>query len=69
MLWIVIEEVCPQLQSAYVALFSNSSNTIGWVKHLAERGFVGIDAFSESISATIKKFWGITVDAFAHFWG
>ena len=23
-LWLVIEEVCPQLQSAYVALFSNN---------------------------------------------
>ena len=38
MLWIVMEEVCPKLQAAYVALFSENSPTIGWVKTLAARG-------------------------------
>ena len=37
-LWLVMEEVCPKLRSAYVALFSDNSPIIGWVKHLAERG-------------------------------
>ena len=35
MLWLVMEEVCPKLQSAYVELFSDNSPTIGWVKRLA----------------------------------
>ena len=34
MLWLVMEEVCPRLKPAYVALFSKNSPTIGWVKHL-----------------------------------
>ena len=38
MLWLVMEEVCPKLQAAYVALFSENSPTIGWVKRLAVRG-------------------------------
>ena len=38
MLWIVMEEVYLKLRAAYVALFSDNSPTIGWVKHLAERG-------------------------------
>ena len=37
MLWLVMEEVCPKLQAAYVALFSDNSPTIGWVKRLAAR--------------------------------
>ena len=38
MLWLVMEEVCPNLRSAYVALFSDNSPTIVWVKRLAVRG-------------------------------
>ena len=37
MLWLVIEEVCPKLRAAYVALFSDNSPTIGWVKSLSEK--------------------------------
>ena len=37
MLRIVMEEVCTKLRAAYVALFSDNSPTIGWVKHLAAR--------------------------------
>ena len=37
-LWLVMEEVCPKLRSAYVALFSDKSPIIGWVKRLAARG-------------------------------
>ena len=37
MLWLVMEEVCPKLRSAYVAFFSDKSPTIGWVKRLAAR--------------------------------
>ena len=38
MLWIVIEEVFPQLQAEYVALFRYKSSTVVWVKHLAVKG-------------------------------
>ena len=37
MLWLVMEEVCPKLQAAYVTLFSDNSPTIGWVTLLVER--------------------------------
>ena len=30
-----MEEVCPKLQAAYVALFSDNLPTVGWVKYLA----------------------------------
>ena len=30
MLWLVMEEVCPKLQAAYVVLFSDNSPTIGY---------------------------------------
>ena len=38
MLWLMMEEVCPKLRAAYIALFSYNSPTIGWVKLLAVRG-------------------------------
>ena len=38
MLWLVMEELCLKLQAAYVALFSENSPTIGWVKRLVVRG-------------------------------
>ena len=37
-LWVVMEEVCPKLQAAHAALFSDNSPTIGWVKRLSVRG-------------------------------
>ena len=38
MLWLVIEEVCPQLQAAYVTLFRENPLTVLWFKRLAARG-------------------------------
>ena len=38
MLWLGMEEVCPDPQAAYVVLFSDNSPTIGWEKRLTERG-------------------------------
>ena len=35
MLWLVMEEVYPNLRAAYVAFFNDNSPTIGWVKDLA----------------------------------
>ena len=56
MLWLVMEEFYPKLRAAYVVLFSDNSPTIGWVKHLTVRGFVGINAVNVIIRAVIKKF-------------
>ena len=36
-LWLVMDEVCPELLSDYIALFSDKYPTIGWVERLAER--------------------------------
>ena len=36
MLWLVMEEVCPKLQAAYVVLFRENSPTIGWVNALQQ---------------------------------
>ena len=38
LLWLIIEEVCPSLKGSYVALFSDNSPTVGWVKRLAAKG-------------------------------
>ena len=35
LLWLVMEEVCPQLNGAHVALFSDNSPTVHWVERLA----------------------------------
>ena len=37
LLWIVMEEVCPSLDGAHVALFSDNSPTVHWVERLAAR--------------------------------
>ena len=37
MLWLVMEEVCPKLQAGHVALLSDNSPTIGWVRGLETR--------------------------------
>ena len=40
MLCLLIEEVYPQSQAAYVVLFSNNSSTVGWFKRLTARGLL-----------------------------
>jgi hypothetical protein len=37
-LWLVMEEVCSDLRKKWVALFSDNSPTVGWVRRLATRG-------------------------------
>ena len=37
MLWLVMEEVCLKLIAAHIAMFSDNSPTIGWVKCLVAR--------------------------------
>ncbi len=36
-LWLVMEDVCPTLPNAHVALFSDNSPTVHWVQQLAAK--------------------------------
>ena len=38
LLWLIIEEVFPELRSAYVALWSDNSSTVVWIKYLVACG-------------------------------
>ena len=38
LLWLITEELCPELMAAYVALWSENSPTVVWVKRFAARG-------------------------------
>ena len=55
MLWLVMEEVCPKLRAAYVALFSDNSPNIGWVKHLAARGSLIEMKLLQALMLRLKK--------------
>ena len=55
MLWIVMEEVCPKLRSAYVALFSDNSPNIGWVKILAARRSLVEMQLVRALTLILKK--------------
>ena len=37
LLWLVMEEVCPELREKHVALFSDNSPTVHWVRRLAAK--------------------------------
>ena len=54
-LWLVIEEVCPQLRAAYVVLFSDNSPTVGWVKSLLERGLLVSMQLVQALALRFKK--------------
>ena len=66
-LWLVMEEVCLKLRSAYVALFSDNSPNIVWVKRLAEKVSLVEMQLVRALTPRLKKGWGITVDSFTHF--
>ena len=55
MLWLVMEEVCPKLRATYVALFSDNSPTVGWVKRLATRGSLVAMQILKSLTLLLKK--------------
>ena len=54
-LWLVMEEVCPKLRAAYVALFSDNSPTIGWVKRLSVRGSLVAIQLVRALTLQFKK--------------
>ena len=55
LLWLVMEEVCPKLRAAYVALFSDNSPTIGWVKRLIARGSLVAMQLVRSLTLRLKR--------------
>ena len=54
-LWLVIKEVYPKLLAAYVVLFSDNSPTVGWVKRLADRGFLVAMQLVRVLALRLKK--------------
>ena len=55
MLWLLMEEFCLKLLAAYVALFSDNSPTIGWVKRLTARGSLVVMQLVLAIMLQLKK--------------
>ena len=55
MLWLVMEEVCPKLWPAYIALFSDNSPTIGWAKRLAARVSLVAMQLVRALTLWLKK--------------
>ena len=72
MLWLMMEEVCPKLRAAHVALFSDNSPTIGWVKRLAERGSLvhhgrGESMHPNSVSPCLARRYKIIISQGGHY--
>ena len=55
MLWLVMEEVCPELRAAYLALFSENPPTIGWLKLFAARGSLVAMQLVQALTLRLKK--------------
>ena len=55
LLWLVMEEVCLKLRAAYVVFFNDNSPTIGWVKGLADRGYLLEMQIVRSSTLQLKK--------------
>ena len=55
MLWLVMEEVCPKLQAAYVGLFSDKYPNIGWEKRLAARVSLVAVQLVRALTLRLKK--------------
>ena len=55
MLWLVMYKVCPKLQADHVALFSDNSPTIVWVKRLTARGSLVAMKLVRALTLRLKK--------------
>jgi hypothetical protein len=53
-LWLVIESVCGDLREKHVALFSNNSPTVGWVRRLATRGSLVLAHLIRALALRLK---------------
>ena len=56
MLWLVMEEFCPKLQAAYVALLIDNSPTIGWVKLPAVMGSLVAMQLVQALTLRLQKY-------------
>jgi len=54
LLWLVMESVCGSLREKRVALFSNNSPTVGWVRRLATRGSMVSAHLIRSLALRLK---------------
>ena len=57
----VMEEVFPKLLAGYVALFSDNSPTIGWVKRLAASGSLLAMQLVRSLTLRLKNYGASTL--------
>ena len=55
MIWLVMEEVYQKLRASHVALFSDNSPTIGWVKRLAARVTLVAMQLLRALTLQLKK--------------
>ena len=55
LLFLVMEEVCPSLRAKYVALFSDNSPTVGWVKRMAAKGSLVAMQLVRALALRLKK--------------
>jgi hypothetical protein len=53
-LWLVMESVCGTLWEKRVALFSDNSPTVGWVRRLATRGYMVSAHFIRALALQLK---------------
>ena len=53
-LWLAMETVCEGLREAHVALFSNNSPTVGWVRRMATKGSLVAAALLRALSLRMK---------------
>ena len=53
-LWLVMEPVCGNLHKKRVALFSNNSSTVGWVKWLATCGLLASTHLIRALPLCLK---------------
>ena len=68
MLWLVMEEVCPKLRAAYVALFSDNSPTVGLVKLFAARVSLVAMQLVRALTLRLKKDGASVLTAFYIAW-
>ena len=67
LLWLITEELCPELMAAYVALWSENSPTVVWVKRFAARGSK-IAMQSRCLLAVASAFMMTLIDASSCAW-
>jgi hypothetical protein len=55
LLWLVLEDVCKVKPGAHVALFSDNSPTVNWVRRMAARGSLVADQLLRALALRLKQ--------------